>query len=273
MIQVMLFTPATRQIRALVNSLALCSILVSGGCVPTKTDRADLKKLEDAAGKGDLTAVEEELKKGFDANLLKPKDGEYENVDFAPLHFAAFNGHNEIVRLLIDRGVNVNLNIHPRRSFPDPQDKRYIPNVYQTPLISSILGDRVDTAKLLIDKGADVNRSFQYDAANRPILPPLTIASGRGNLELLKLLIQSGAKVDPPGSELNDNDRPLAAAIFYGKVEVVKFLLENGAQINFLDSDRAKERGLDEVARLLQKRYQETDTLERYKRLERRLNR
>jgi len=271
MIQVMLLNPAKSQVRALVHGLILCSTLVSGSCTTTKLDKADLRRLEDVAGKGDLTAVEEELKKGFDPNLLNSKDGDF--VDFAPLQLAAFNGHNEIVRALIDRGVNVNLNIHPSRSFPDPQDKRYIPYVYQTPLISSILGDRVETAKLLIEKGADVNRSFQHNAANKPILPPLTIASGRGDLELVKLLLQSGAKVDPPGLTKDDEDRPLATAIRYGKAEIAKLLLQNGAEINFLDSDRAKEQGLNEVARLIQKKYENTDPLEQYKRLERRLKR
>src|SRR5947209_2950562 len=57
--------------------------------------------LHTLAARGDLKAVEELLAAGYD---IHGKD-----VDSAtPLHHAAFNGHGDIVKLLIKKGADVN---------------------------------------------------------------------------------------------------------------------------------------------------------------------
>ena len=55
-----------------------------------------------AADQGNIEAVKKHLDAGVDIHVLDKKYG------FAPLHYAAEGGYNEIVELLIDKGANVN---------------------------------------------------------------------------------------------------------------------------------------------------------------------
>jgi len=73
----------------------------------------------------------------------------------------------------------------------------------------------VEIAKLLIEAGADVNRG--------KTLKPLANAAKYGKAELVRLLIEKGARVNDP------KDPPIHWA---GKPEVAKALLEAGANVN-----------------------------------------
>ena len=55
----------------------------------------------ESAKKGNLNAVEEYIKQGNDVNAQNSDEK-------TPLHYAAWEGHESIVRLLLDKGVDVN---------------------------------------------------------------------------------------------------------------------------------------------------------------------
>lgn len=58
---------------------------------------------------------------------------------------------------------------------------------------------------------------------------PLIVACVRGDLKMIQLLLQEGAKVDFQANEGNEGWSALKRAFVDGRVEVVKLLIENGA--------------------------------------------
>jgi len=90
-------------------------------------------------------------------------------------------------------------------------------------LQKAILSGNIDEAKTCIEKGVDLNGPYR--------LPPLYIAVAQDNLELVKLFIEKGAKVDPDMGP-NSSDTVLSTACASGCVEIVDYLLSKGADAN-----------------------------------------
>ena len=89
-----------------------------------------------------------------------------------------------------------------------------------TALIRAVKEDDTETAKLLVEKGADINIS------NKLRCTALTSAAFNGNIAIVKILIDNGVDV-------NHSDRigmtALMRAAYGGDIEIVKLLIENGA--------------------------------------------
>ncbi|MFT4067563.1 ankyrin repeat domain-containing protein [Paraburkholderia sp.] len=93
-------------------------------------DKAGENALMMASLVGDLNLV----------NLLISKDAEVNKKGWAPLHYAAANGHDDIVKVLLDHSAYVDAGS---------------PNG-TTPLMMAARGGHVSTVKLLLDNGADL---------------------------------------------------------------------------------------------------------------------
>nr|WP_116116927.1 ankyrin repeat domain-containing protein [Paraburkholderia sp. BL6669N2] len=93
-------------------------------------DKAGENAMMMAALNGDLDFV----------NLLIAKDAEVNKKGWAPLHYAAANGHDDIVKVLLDHSAYVDAGS---------------PNG-TTPLMMAARGGHVSTVKLLLDNGADL---------------------------------------------------------------------------------------------------------------------
>lgn len=65
-----------------------------------------------------------------------------------------------------------------------------------TPLLAAARAGRVELARLLIDRGADIDLAYPSDHDTLPGATPLIIAAMHGHLELVRLLLQRGADVD-----------------------------------------------------------------------------
>lgn len=117
---------------------------------------------------------------------------------------AASSGYTQAVQQLIDQGT-------------DPNASEYVNGLgYCTALMASAAKGYIETASLLISRGADIN-TFNvqgYDA--------LAYAAENNNLEIVKLLLESGA----------NPDRALGVATVDGSLEMVKQLLNAGANPN-----------------------------------------
>jgi cytohesin len=135
---------------------------------PPTAKAPDIPPLWLAAHKGNIKAVKQHLAAGTDVSA---EDG------FTPLHFAAQQGHKEVVELLIGKGADVNLK---RRGG-------------KTPLHLAAQNGHKDVTELLIAKGADVNAKDDYGSTS------LDWANGYGRTETADLLRKHGGKT---GEEL-----------------------------------------------------------------------
>ena len=168
--------------------LATSSMFVDG-CMSIQT----------AAHRGNLKEVERQLAWGVNVN-----NRHFFTRD-TPLIEAAYNGHVEIVKLLIDHGADVNLK----------------GEAWYGPLHAAAMGGHVEVVKLLLDNGADVN-IFHQDK-------PLHFAAKNGHIEVAQILLAHGASINAKGT---DEYSPLGTAVSNLQVEMVKYLLSRGADVN-----------------------------------------
>jgi|GEM_PF-2970063 len=148
-----------------------------------------------------LAIVQLLLHRGADVNA-KSGDG------WTSLHGAALNQNNNnlaIIQLLLHRGADVN-----------SQD-----NNGETPLHKAIEFNHDNSlamVQFLLNQGAIVNSRLQDSGET-----PLHEATRKENLDIVKLLVQKGAKVN---AEADNGKTPLQYAY---NDDIVNFLLENGA--------------------------------------------
>eukprot|EP01036_Dinobryon_divergens_P032240 gene32240-41786_t len=95
-----------------------------------------------------------------------------------------------------------------------------------TALMYSIHRGQVETVKLLLDRGANV------DARNVDGWSPLWIAAHYGHVEILKMLLAKGAKIE---STDNDGWTALISAAASGQTNAVACLLQEGANVEARD--------------------------------------
>ena len=81
----------------------------------------------------------------------------------------------------------------------------------------------VAAARLLLDKGAAVNRANEYGKT------PLYIACEKGHVDAARLLLDKGAEVD---RENNNGETPLYTACKNGRVDAARLLLDKGAKVD-----------------------------------------
>ena len=163
-----------------------------------------------AAKKGDLEVVRKLLDQGVDIEAAG------EEMGSTALNAACFWGHLDIVRLLLARGANI-----------EARNKCGL-----TPLISAALTERPDFVQLLVDKGVDVNveggigRSALYFAIEK--LDETGKYDGHG-YRIAEILLKNGADVE--GGE-HWGYTPLMLAVTNGKKDIVGLLLKHGAKVN-----------------------------------------
>ena len=97
-------------------------------------DSYERERLHDAARAGDVEECRRLLDEGY-------QPGEFDDLGYTPLHYAARGQHLEVMKLLIDSGADVNAN-----------EERVIGN---TPLGDVAGNCSFAVAELLIEAGAD----------------------------------------------------------------------------------------------------------------------
>lgn len=139
--------------------------------------------------------VQQLLERGFDPNSPNPKG--------QPALMAAMQqSSNKVVDLLVN-WPSTNLSIK------NPQG--------ETPLMLAALNNKLALAKLLIQRGADVNQAGWT---------PLHYAATKGHIDMMRLMIDHSAYLD---AESPNGTTPLMMAAHYGTPMAVKLLLEEGA--------------------------------------------
>ena len=198
------------------------------------------------------------IERGADVNI-KNKQGA------TPLSAALSRHHHDIVQLLIEAGAGVDgvgdTSIHAAVQSNNMRLVRKMvtrDNVntpgpdHQTPLHFSMSGS-ADLVQYLLELGADTNSRVDSTLAT-----PLHMAALRGRVDLVPLLLDHGAKLDPRAGDSLYGATPLYLAAQNGHIKVVKGLVDAGADVNsrlrkmdvtplFISS----ERGHGRVVRLL----------------------
>jgi len=132
---------------------------------------------------------------------------------FTPLGLAAHFGHRETTEYLLAQNANASIvSRHP---------------LQVTPLHAALFGRRIETARLLIEGGADVNIQRGGKGWPRAGWTALHYASGFGLIELIEPLLARGADLNTLDGE---GRTPLGVAIEEKQDQVAERLRQKGAQ-------------------------------------------
>ena len=188
-------------------SIVIIAIVVGKGSnVNNKSD------LIEAIKKTNEQKVEELIKKGVDVNFIYKDDG-------TPLMIAVATSNKRVTKQLIKAGANINQNIDNNTIIED-----------LNPLFLAVLNNDLEMVKLLIERGANVNIKTQH---GETILPA---AMFDADLEIVKLLINEGVDVNN-FSKMGMTPLLFVTSVPESKrvIEVTKLLIEAGAKVNIKD--------------------------------------
>ncbi|PKL40671.1 MAG: hypothetical protein CVV44_03445 [Spirochaetae bacterium HGW-Spirochaetae-1] len=155
-------------------------------------DRYGETLLYSAAKRGNLTQVRLLIQRGANVN-------EHSMRDQTPLHFAAFEGDISIVRVLLESGADINA-----RDMDG-----------MTALHFAAFNGKTAVARILVENGADVN------AKNENGGTPLHHAAYQDSGEIAIMLLESGAR---PGLRDNFGKTPLEHARVLKSIMVMRAL-------------------------------------------------
>lgn len=185
--------------------LTVASLSTAEASRSTECERAQFP-LHRAIIAGENAMFDELLKRDGPLNETCHQD-EVHMQKATPLMMAAYTGNIYALRELLAHGVKIQ---------GDPNNQKVL-NIVSDSWKS---GDRDDIANILIEFKADVNYN-DYGT-------PLILASTRGYMNIVKLLVAKGADINAR----YQGQTALFAATQYHRLEMAKFLLSAGATIS-----------------------------------------
>lgn len=215
-----------------------CKALLQHGAIAETYDVMGQTALFATARHGDLEVCKLLLAAGAAADTTNIRG-------YTPLLCAAEGPYPEIVELLLSKGAN------PKVKGPGGQTPLMIAvNAGSHAEGPAIRERQVRTASLLLAAGTDPNEGAQCFGT------PLPSAASQGNLPLVRLLIDHGARINE-GDDLQ-HWTALHYASSNGDLEMTKFLLSKGADTHAMSSEKkspaelAKGEQSEEIKSLLQ---------------------
>ncbi|VUC23020.1 unnamed protein product [Clonostachys rosea] len=193
--------------------------------------------LQAASKQGHEAVVRILLGEGANVNTVNPQDPDYSRairtravygpgIYATALEAASAEGHEEVVRLLLDHGAKID-------------------NGNQSSLYMASRNNHEAIVELLLKKGIDA------DAAGRFSKSPLQVASSRGHHGVIQLLLDHGANIDLISE---DGQTAIGAASSRGLEATIQLLLRRGGDINAnrgIALEAALEAGHEDAVRLL----------------------
>ncbi|PFX24058.1 Ankyrin repeat and KH domain-containing protein 1 [Stylophora pistillata] len=129
-----------------------------------------------------------------------------------PLTLACWKGHTNVVELLLEHKSNI-----------EHRNKAGC-----TPLMLASREGHVETTRLLLNKGAEINTPSGSNDDT-----PLTLACWKGHVDVVNLLLKHNSKVD---HQTKTGCTPLMEATREGHVAVAEQLLSHGADVELPDN-------------------------------------
>ncbi len=126
---------------------------------------------------------------------------------FTPLGLAAFFGHPEAIKVLLEHGADVNLKLPSRFA--------------NTAVDAAVSGNRAEAVRILLAAGADANTRSEGNATT------LHKAAQHGNLEVVRMLLDHGAD---PNAVRDGGHTPADDAREEGHAAVAELLRARGAK-------------------------------------------
>ncbi|KJK64553.1 ANK ankyrin repeat protein [Aspergillus parasiticus SU-1] len=248
-----------------IGSIAMVNMLLDAGAVLERSahqDGRDAPALELAIKGGHLSVAERLLQKVDKAGEQEQKYL-YNPLTLA-LHTAAFQGYEHIVRRLLEVGAPILELDRPALLVPytasnghtaivkmlldagaemDGTSSRYSRTSHsKTALQSAVAGGHVETARLLLEYGADIN------AAPARVKSPLHLACRNGDVTMVRMLLDAGVNIRAVSYSGKTVRRSAEKG---GSVEILQLLnmreaLEHseGNETNVLDVSTIAKRGL-----------------------------
>src|SRR5947207_9068830 len=187
------------------GNAAMIKLLLDAGADPNSVDATGQTALMTASSVGDLNSVKVLLDRGA---AVDTRDRTFQQT---ALMFAVRDNHPDVVRLLVERGADVNAktkqgetpgwilpNSVPgfghgigivRGGLPERGSRYFIPGAL-TPLLYAARDGRLEAAKILVDAKADL------ELANADGITPLLMAISNNQIPVARFLIDRGAKIN-----------------------------------------------------------------------------
>jgi hypothetical protein len=198
---------------AMRGDVSQVSFLLGQGAAIDSTDREGNTALHAAAHKGCLALAEHLLARNASLEVAN-------RTGITPLSLAAARGHEAIVDLLLECGA----------------DATVVSREGNTPMFYAASKEHEKVCRVLLKAGVSVTSSVRPEMG----LTALHVATARGNVDLVALLLGSGSSVDALDAH---NRAPLHFAAYFGQAEVAAILMRQGA-----DARRKTLKGLSPAA-------------------------
>ena len=172
-----------------------------------------------AAGKGYYSIVEMIVNANADLKIsgtYRSGNGDGVNYNMTPLMVASYNNHDLIVKLLLDKGSEVN----------------YINEHGANALFYAITKGNNEVAKILLERGADANIVATYGPYGN--ITPLALASTLGLTDVVSSLLIGKASIN---FKMRDGRTALIWAAVSGKSGSIDALINANADLNIADND------------------------------------
>lgn len=228
--------------------------------MPTDARFAEVNALAEACKHGRLERARELLARHREVLNSPDYDTRFSypgSCLWSPLGLAAMNGHEELVRWLLEQGANpvpfeVAAQYHEHvygdwtkdlrergynaiaEAIEDKIHERYGPPIDEGNIRQAVREENVDRIKALLDEKPE--RVRQVDCVGNA---PLHLAVAANNLPMVRLLVERGSRLDA----LNGNGRTPAVIALFGlhrwwrseeKPEILELLLKSGAEYRML---------------------------------------